>query len=79
MSNGFTESVVKDAAFAWLESTGYAVRHGPDKSPYGDTLTLSQKEREFLAVVPSPTIFPVGWGKLFGVVARIRAPQSYLI
>ncbi len=27
--NGF-ESVVEDAALAWLESLGYAVLHGPD-------------------------------------------------
>ncbi|MGC1953320.1 MAG: type I restriction endonuclease, partial [Gammaproteobacteria bacterium] len=26
----FTESVVEDAALAWLESFGYAVLHGPD-------------------------------------------------
>lgn len=29
MSN-FTESVVEDAALAWLEALGYAVLHGPD-------------------------------------------------
>ncbi len=28
--SGFTESVVEDAALAWLESLGYAVLHGPD-------------------------------------------------
>ena len=26
----FTESVVEDAALAWLESLGYEVLHGPD-------------------------------------------------
>ena len=26
----FTESVVEDAALAWLESLGYAVLHGPE-------------------------------------------------
>lgn len=26
----FTESVVEDAALAWLEALGYAVLHGPD-------------------------------------------------
>ncbi len=29
MSN-FTESIVEEAALAWLESFGYAVLHGPD-------------------------------------------------
>jgi type I restriction enzyme R subunit len=49
MSAGsFTESVVEEAALAWLESLGYAIKHGPDISPGGDTLTLalSQGERE---------------------------------
>jgi len=44
----FTESVVEDAALAWVESLGYSVKHGPDITPGGDTLTLtsSQWERE---------------------------------
>ncbi len=44
----FTESVVEDAALAWLESLGYAVKHGPDITPGDDTLalTLPQWERE---------------------------------
>jgi hypothetical protein len=63
MSN-FTESVVEDAALTWPESLGYAVKHlpapqndttrqsgGPDKSPAGDTLTLT---------------LPKGEGKLLG-------------
>lgn len=29
MTRVFTESVVEDAALAWLESLGYAVLHGP--------------------------------------------------
>jgi type I restriction enzyme R subunit len=44
----FTESVVEDAALAWLEGLGYAVLYGPDISPGVDilTLALSQRERE---------------------------------
>jgi len=44
----FTESVVEQAALAWLESLGCVVKHGPDISPDSDTLTvaLSQRERE---------------------------------
>jgi len=30
ISQGFTESVVEDAALGWLESLGYLVLHGPD-------------------------------------------------
>ena len=33
MSMAFTESVVKEAALAWLESPGYTVLHGPDIAP----------------------------------------------
>jgi len=29
----FTESVVEDAALAWLESLGYAIKHGPEIGP----------------------------------------------
>jgi type I restriction enzyme R subunit len=29
----FSESVVEDAALAWLESTGWQVAHGPDIAP----------------------------------------------
>jgi len=49
MSEGsFTESVVEEAALAWLESLGYAVKHGPEITRAGDTLTLalSKWERE---------------------------------
>lgn len=35
----FTESVVEDAAFAWLESLGYAVKHGPEIAPRGSKRT----------------------------------------
>ena len=30
MGRGFTESVVEDAALAWLKGLGYAVLYGPD-------------------------------------------------
>jgi type I restriction enzyme R subunit len=31
--SNFTESVVEDAALAWLESLGYAIKHGPEIAP----------------------------------------------
>ena len=31
--SGFTESVVEDAALAWLESLGWRVLHGPEIAP----------------------------------------------
>ena len=33
MSAVFTESIVEDAALAWLEALGYAVLHGSDIAP----------------------------------------------
>jgi type I restriction enzyme R subunit len=41
MAERFSESTVEDAALAWLAELGWAVKHGPDMSPDGDTLTLS--------------------------------------
>ena len=35
MSTGFTESVVEDAALAWLEALGYTVKHRPEHRPVG--------------------------------------------
>jgi type I site-specific restriction-modification system R (restriction) subunit len=31
--SSFTESVIEDAALAWLEAAGWAVLHGPDIAP----------------------------------------------
>lgn len=42
----FTESMVEQAALAWLEAIGWRIAHGPDISPAGDTLSLSLGERE---------------------------------
>ena len=33
MIDRFTESVVEQAALAWLESLGYVVKHGADIAP----------------------------------------------
>ena len=41
----FTESVVEDAALAWLESLGYTIKYGPEITPGGDTLTLARSRR----------------------------------
>ena len=46
LPQGVTESVVEQAALAWLEALGFAVGYGPDISPGGDTLTLSLSQRE---------------------------------
>ena len=31
--NPFTESIVEEAALAWLEGLGYGIHHGPDIAP----------------------------------------------
>jgi len=55
--NAFTESVVEQAALAWLESSGWHVAHGPDIAPdmptaerrdYGEVV-LEQRLRDALA------------------------------
>jgi type I restriction enzyme R subunit len=33
MTTGFTESVVEEAALAWLEGLGYPIAHGPEIAP----------------------------------------------
>jgi len=33
MSRAFTESVVEEAALAWLEAAGWRIAHGPDIAP----------------------------------------------
>ena len=43
----FSESVVEDAALAWLKSLGYAVKHGPQIAP-GE---LAAERVDFVQVV----------------------------
>ncbi|HWQ37501.1 MAG TPA: type I restriction endonuclease subunit R [Burkholderiales bacterium] len=56
MSDAFTESVVEQAALAWLEAAGWPVAHGPDIAPdmpaaerahYGEVV-LAQRLRDAL-------------------------------
>lgn len=56
---GFTESIVEQAALAWLESSGWEVLHGPDIAPdmiaaergdYGEVV-LSRRLRDALAML----------------------------
>ncbi len=57
MSQAFFESVVEDAAFAWLEASGWQVAHGPEIAPdmpaaeranYGEVVP-AQRLRDALA------------------------------
>ena len=56
-AHGVTESVVEQAALAWLEAAGWQVAHGPDIAPdtpaaeradYGEVV-LAQRLRDALA------------------------------
>jgi hypothetical protein len=33
MTDAFTESIVEEAALAWLESAGWQIAHGPEIAP----------------------------------------------
>ena len=70
MSIGFTESVVEDAALAWLGALGYTVLHGPDVASgepgaersdpnYRDVL-LEKRLRQALVRL-NPTFRPKRW------------------
>jgi type I restriction enzyme R subunit len=65
--NGFNESVVEQAALAWMESVGWRIAQDPDIAPdmpaaerrdYGEVV-LAQRLRDALArlnpALPSPT------------------------
>ncbi|MFG0251373.1 MAG: type I restriction endonuclease subunit R, partial [Phycisphaerales bacterium JB038] len=57
MSRTFSESVIEQAALAWLKSTGWSVANGPDIAPDGSSaertdyreVVLAQRLRESLA------------------------------
>jgi hypothetical protein len=42
----FTESIVEDAALAWLESLGYVVKHGPEIAP-GEFFQTTDPQKSF--------------------------------
>ena len=62
MSPGFTESLVEDAAFAWLESLGYTVKHGPEiatgelfaeRDDYGQVILADRLRQALVRLNPS--------------------------
>ena len=82
--SGFTESVVEEAALAWLESLGYAVLHGPDiaagqagaerRDPgYRDVL-LERRLREALARL-NHELPPEALEDAFRKLTRVDAPS----
>jgi len=54
-----SESVVEDAALAWLESLGYTIKHGPEIAP--GELTAERVDSGTRAVLPDailPKLLP---------------------
>ena len=81
---GFTESVVEDAALAWLEALGYAVLHGPDIAAgepgaersdpnYRDVL-LERRLRQALVGL-NPDLPPDALEDAFRKLTRVDAPS----
>ncbi len=75
--HGFTESVVEQAALAWLEAIGWQIAHGPDIAPdmplaerasYGDVV-LAQRLRDALARL-NPELPPEALEDAFRKLAR---------
>ncbi|MBI2997373.1 MAG: type I restriction endonuclease subunit R, partial [Deltaproteobacteria bacterium] len=75
----FTESVVEDAALAWLESLGYTVKHGPEIGPgelfaeradYGQVV-LADRLRQALARI-NPTLPAEAIDDAFRKITRLE-------
>jgi len=77
----FTESVVEDAALAWLDSLGWTVKHGPDVAPgelaaersdYGQVV-LAERVRQALARL-NPALPPEALEDAFRKLTRPEGP-----
>jgi type I restriction enzyme R subunit len=84
VSGGFTESVVEDAALAWLEAIGYAVLHGPEiasgelfaerRDPGYRDVVLEQRLRDALARL-NPELPAEALEDAFRKLTRVDAPS----
>ena len=84
MSGVFTESVVEDAALAWLEALGYAVLHGPDlaadepaaerSDPNYRDVVLERRLRQALVRL-NPDLPPEALEDAFRKLMRVDAPS----
>lgn len=81
--SAFTESVVEDAALAWLEGLGWTVKHGPDIAPgelgaeredYGQVV-LGSRLRQALAGL-NPALPPEALEDAFRRLTRPRGRHS---
>ncbi len=84
MSRAFTESVVEQAALAWLEALGYAVLHGPDiaageagaerRDPNYRDVVLEGRLRRALARL-NPELPPETLEDAYRKLTRVDAPS----
>ncbi|TYO98698.1 type I restriction enzyme R subunit [Geothermobacter ehrlichii] len=80
----FTESVVEDAALAWLESLGYEIRHGPEiavgepdaerVAPNYRDVVLEGRLRQALTRL-NPDLPPEALDDAFKKLTRLNAPS----
>jgi type I restriction enzyme R subunit len=82
--NSFTESVVEDAALAWLEELGYTILHGPEIAV--DALTAERSDPSYRDVVLesrlgqalsrlNPDLPPEALEDAFRKLTRVDAPS----
>jgi type I restriction enzyme R subunit len=84
MTQAFTESIVEDAALAWLEALGYAVHHGPDiaagepaaerSDPNYRDVVLESRLRQALARL-NPDLPPEALEDAYRKLMRTHAPS----
>lgn len=84
MTPSFTESIVEDAALAWLDALGYAVLHGPSiaagepaaerRDPNCRDVVLEGRLRAVLARL-NPDLPPEGTEGAYRKLAQIDAPS----
>ena len=80
----FTESVVEEAALAWLDGLGYAIRHGPDilfgesgaerSDPLCRDVVLERRLRDALVRL-NPDLPPEALDDAFRKITRTDAPS----
>jgi type I restriction enzyme R subunit len=72
--SAFTESDVESAALAWLESLGWAVKHGPEIAPDG----LFAERADYREVVLAQRLHDALLPKLIRGAIRVKDAERFL-